>query len=312
MGSFGDRLKKEREQKSISLDDISLSTKIGTRLLRALEEEKFDQLPGGIFNKGFVRAYARHVGLDEEQAISDYMAALGDTQPRLAASETAPPKESVRELGHAPVHDAREPQQEIQIPWGLLALVLLLAALAIATWSYYHRSRGPERTNAAPPSSTQATPALAAPSNRGEPLKSAPPDNGKAASTPIPTAEQSGLRSAPVAQAALHDSASPEVAPGSFRVTLKINDDAEECWMSIVTDGQPPVEVTLTAPYEKVLQAKDEIIVKAGNAGALDVFFNGKKLGPLGDYGTVRTLTFHKDGLQPPAPKPATPPAGPQ
>jgi len=82
--------------------------------------------------------------------------------------------------------------------------------------------------------------------------------------------------------------------------------------MSIVTDGQPPVEVTLTAPYEKVLQAKDEIIVKAGNAGALDVFFNGKKLGPLGDYGTVRTLTFHKDGLQPPAPKPATPPAGPQ
>ena len=45
-------------------------------MLRALEEEKFDQLPGGIFNKGFVRAYARHVGLDEDQAIADYMAAL--------------------------------------------------------------------------------------------------------------------------------------------------------------------------------------------------------------------------------------------
>ena len=80
MGSFGDRLKKEREQRSISLDDISLSTKIGTRMLRALEEEKFEQLPGGIFNKGFVRAYARHVGLDEEQTLADYMEALGESR----------------------------------------------------------------------------------------------------------------------------------------------------------------------------------------------------------------------------------------
>src|ERR1700752_3726965 len=84
MGSFGDRLKKEREQRSISLDDISLSTKIGTRMLRALEEEKFEQLPGGIFNKGFVRAYARHVGLDEEQTLADYMTAAGGPQPQPA------------------------------------------------------------------------------------------------------------------------------------------------------------------------------------------------------------------------------------
>ena len=74
--------KKEREQRSVSLDDIALSTKIGTRMLRALEEEKFDQLPGGIFNKGFVRAYARHLGLDEQQTINDYMEALGENQQR--------------------------------------------------------------------------------------------------------------------------------------------------------------------------------------------------------------------------------------
>src|SRR5579864_9844414 len=69
-------LRQEREKKSVTLDDISLSTKIGTRMLRALEEEHFDQLPGGIFNKGFIRAYARCVGLDEEQAIADYLAAI--------------------------------------------------------------------------------------------------------------------------------------------------------------------------------------------------------------------------------------------
>src|SRR6266481_6432726 len=99
MGTFGDRLKKEREQRGISLDDISLTTKIGTRMLRALEEEKFDQLPGGIFNKGFVRAYARHVGLDEEQAITDYLSALGfatwsyyhRSRPDNSSATTPPP-----------------------------------------------------------------------------------------------------------------------------------------------------------------------------------------------------------------------------
>src|SRR5438552_4420994 len=101
MGSFGDRLKKEREQRSISLDDISLSTKIGTRMLRALEEEKFEQLPGGIFNKGFVRAYARHVGLDEEQTISDYITALGEAQqPIVDATPSVPAaRPQVAELG---------------------------------------------------------------------------------------------------------------------------------------------------------------------------------------------------------------------
>ncbi|MGB7586441.1 MAG: helix-turn-helix transcriptional regulator, partial [Terriglobales bacterium] len=78
MASFGVRLKQEREQRGITLEEISQSTKIGTRLLQALEQDHFDQLPGGIFNKGFIRAYARCLGLDEEQAIADYLAASGN------------------------------------------------------------------------------------------------------------------------------------------------------------------------------------------------------------------------------------------
>ena len=58
MGAFGERLRREREMRNISLDEIAAVTKIGTRLLRALEDEQFDLLPGGIFNKGYVRAYA--------------------------------------------------------------------------------------------------------------------------------------------------------------------------------------------------------------------------------------------------------------
>ena len=80
MGAFGEKLRKQRELRGIELDAISNTTKISTRMLRALEDEHFDQLPGGVFNKGFVRAYARQVGLDEEEAISDYLAALRESQ----------------------------------------------------------------------------------------------------------------------------------------------------------------------------------------------------------------------------------------
>src|SRR5882724_2644769 len=79
--SLGPRLKREREQRKITLDEISLSTKIATRFLLAIEEEHFDQLPGGIFNKGFVRAYARSVGVDEFQAVADYELVSGVNLP---------------------------------------------------------------------------------------------------------------------------------------------------------------------------------------------------------------------------------------
>ena len=79
--SFGERLRREREMRGVSLDEIAESTKIGTRLLKALEEEQFDLLPGGIFNKGFVRAYAKYLGMDEDQAVADYLQAAGDDEP---------------------------------------------------------------------------------------------------------------------------------------------------------------------------------------------------------------------------------------
>jgi cytoskeleton protein RodZ len=308
MGSFGDRLKKEREQRSVSLDDIALSTKIGTRMLRALEEEKFDQLPGGIFNKGFVRAYARHLGLDEQQTIHDYLEALGETQQRsMPPDATAASKpQLVAERPSKPILERLEPERAAEIPWGLLALGLLLAALAFATWSYYHRSRGDQRSDTTPAPEMQAAPA-ATRSSAGEPrqIPTSPTDNNHAPTTPIPSTEKAGSQPAPMAQAALHGAASPpEAVPGGFTVLLKGNDDSDECWVSISIDGQPPVEVTLSAPQEKSIRGNKEVIVRAGNAGALDVFFNGQKLPRLGKYGTVRTLTFRRDGLQPPAPKP--------
>jgi cytoskeletal protein RodZ len=92
VGAFGDKFRKAREKKNISLDDVSNVTKISARMLQAIEEERFDQLPGGVFNKGFIRAYAKHLGLNDEEAVTDYLACL--RQAQIDAHEvwdTAPP-----------------------------------------------------------------------------------------------------------------------------------------------------------------------------------------------------------------------------
>src|SRR5215471_17334792 len=81
MGAFGDKLRRERELRGITLAEISESTKMSKRWLQALEDEHFNQLPGGVFNRGFVRAYARFLGINDEQAVADYVAASNEQPP---------------------------------------------------------------------------------------------------------------------------------------------------------------------------------------------------------------------------------------
>jgi cytoskeleton protein RodZ len=73
MSSFGEILKRERELRQISLREISEATKINLRYLDALERNDFRHLPGGVFNKGFVRAYAQFIGIDPEAMAMAYL-----------------------------------------------------------------------------------------------------------------------------------------------------------------------------------------------------------------------------------------------
>lgn len=72
MISLGEELKREREFREISLREISDATKINMRMLEAIEENKYEKLPGGIFNRNFIRAYAEFIGLDPEIAVRKY------------------------------------------------------------------------------------------------------------------------------------------------------------------------------------------------------------------------------------------------
>src|SRR5271169_2843656 len=71
-GNFGERLKRERELREVTLQEITSATRIGSRFLEALENEDWEKLPGGVFNRGFVRSIARYLGLDEEALLAEY------------------------------------------------------------------------------------------------------------------------------------------------------------------------------------------------------------------------------------------------
>jgi cytoskeletal protein RodZ len=87
MASFGDNLRRERELRGITLREISEATKISVRFLQALEQDRINVLPGGLFPRAFVRQYARYVGLDAEKLVAEYLY-LHDELP---APENRPP-----------------------------------------------------------------------------------------------------------------------------------------------------------------------------------------------------------------------------
>ena len=86
-GNFGERLKRERELREVSPNEVVVATRISLRFLEALENEDWDKLPGGIFNRGFVRAIARYLGLDEEDLLAEYDLAHGDQSEATPAVE---------------------------------------------------------------------------------------------------------------------------------------------------------------------------------------------------------------------------------
>jgi cytoskeletal protein RodZ len=112
---FGEHLKREREMRGVSLEEISAATRISTRFLEAIEGEQWDQLPGGVFNRGFIRAIARFLGLDEDSLVAEYA---------IETRDAAPPRIAPEYSG-----DSR------RIPWAAIAIAgVLLTALVAGSW----------------------------------------------------------------------------------------------------------------------------------------------------------------------------------
>jgi hypothetical protein len=95
-GKFGEHLKRERELREVSLDELSKATRISNRFLQALENEDWGKLPGGVFGHGFVRSIARYLGLSEEGLLGEYDLARAEKAapavPKTALPIPSPPK----------------------------------------------------------------------------------------------------------------------------------------------------------------------------------------------------------------------------
>jgi len=161
-GNFGERLKRERELREVTLQEITSATRIGPRFLEALENEDWEKLPGGVFNRGFVRSIARYLGLDEEALLGEYDLAYG------AHAATAEE--------HS---DPIPPSAPRWLPAVLVLCVLVLLAGLIVGGVYAWRHFAARR-NARPASAT-TTPAL--PEQTPQPAASVVPTAAKIPAT---------------------------------------------------------------------------------------------------------------------------------
>lgn len=96
MPSFGETLRRERELRGIDLRDVAEATKISVRFLQALESDRSDVLPGGLFPRAFVRQYAAYLGLDPERTVAEYLFAVGGQAAAAPPLPSPPPAPRVR------------------------------------------------------------------------------------------------------------------------------------------------------------------------------------------------------------------------
>ncbi len=258
MGTFGERLQREREMRGITLEEIAEATKIGTRSLRALEEQDFDKLPGGIFNKGFVRAYSKYLGIDEDQAVADYQTAVNEAQAsgKLTRPEYVPP---------ILIADESEIKEPVRVPWGLLILIAFVVVVGFAAKSYYAQ-HGWVKLRRQPTPAANKQPATAP---KSEVIAAADP---KLSAAP---GEPSGD--------------SPADPAAQFVVKVRAKEDA---WIDITADGKRVASELMKANSDKVIRAGKVVVLKTGNAGGIEVSRNDEVLPSLGTSGVTKTVTI--------------------
>jgi len=291
MGAFGDRLRREREMRGITLDEITESTKISRRHLEALETEHFDQLPGGVFNKGFVRAYARFLGIDEDRAVAEYSAASNE-QPE-------PENKFPLEVHKEPNRDLNPRRSNLPLVFAIAALVGVLVGYGFWIKSKPHNSVPVEDIRQPAPANVTSEPHTNAPAS--PPVTTSSPELTK------DSAQATATKQAPAQAAASSRPPEPKREPltaesadalasgkGAFFVQVKAKEDS---WVSIVADGKSVMQRVLPADKHKKIKAGKTLILRTGNAGGIEVSFNGRSLGPLGNENEPRTLTFNAFGL---------------
>jgi cytoskeletal protein RodZ len=139
--TIGERLRLAREERGIPLREISDQTRISVRYLEAIEANDYKRLPGGVYNRSFVQAYANYIGYDEKEAVEGYVRYMREHGESADDIPTSTPHSKV----YTDVPTTRSPLLTVALAILILA-ILTLAALAALHW-YQRRTIGHEQAS---------------------------------------------------------------------------------------------------------------------------------------------------------------------
>ncbi|MBZ5556852.1 MAG: DUF4115 domain-containing protein [Acidobacteriia bacterium] len=278
-GDFGKTLREARERRGVTLRQIANSTKLSVSQLEALERNDIARLPGGIFSRGIVRSYATEVGLDPEKAIQDFIAHFSHDEAVTAGHPTSEQNED---------NEALESDRRMAGTF----LWLLGVSVPIAAGVLYFSFVGRRPVAVAKPPAAEARAAESKPAE--------PPPVAAAAAETTPAAAPGAATDTVPPPAPPADVPAPAVAiEDRLTVGLSVK---RPCWVSASVDGQRVIERLLAAGTQQTLDVKRELVLTAGDAGAIAVTLNGADAKPLGKSGEVVTTRFttanFKDFLQ--------------
>ncbi len=268
MTALGIDLKKLREEKSVSLDRMAEETRISIRHLRSLEEGRYGDLPGGMYNRAFLRAYCEYLGEDARPYLERYHGEAGQpaVEPPRPAVEARP-----RDLAPSRSH-----------PLAIWTVGLLLSVAGL----YFSRHWisavfSPYFTRPAPPVIVG--------------VDRLPQDARADSGTVRETADPRLVAAEPPPDEAAPEAPIVQGAQGRFVLTVEVVDD---CWVSLDSDGNR-VLVRLLRPGEGHTYAADQgFFVVLGNAAGVHLKVNGMPLKPLGKPGSVVKLAITEHNLQ--------------
>ncbi|HEX4954398.1 MAG TPA: RodZ domain-containing protein [Thermoanaerobaculia bacterium] len=246
--SFGSWLRRQREVREIGLREIADASKISLRYLEALEQDRFDVLPAPVFSRGFLREYAKYVGLDADEVVNHFLSAYQEVEAEQAPEEPRAPRTSGN-----------------QWLYNLLLFAAVAAVLVLVALIAFRADRRDSEELAQVVARPAETPAVASPA----PAEAARPQPTETASTAAAPPE-------PVPPPAAEPLAPTEGAPPPVAPLVVNLDFAENCWVEARIDGRRYNQQEYAHGESLLLTAQESVELTLGNAPAVRILVNGK------------------------------------